>query len=249
VKKILITVMAVVLCLGLMGAAFAYFSDTETSSGNTFTAGTLDLVLSDDDETDLDGVTATWVSPAHWAPGDTVEATLRIKNIGSIGSVNLFLKPTELVEVDGDTPEPEPAGVDNIADWINVTNFQITFKDTASGTPFLTYGNWAGDSGWMSQSPWSPWSTAPPLTLREFHNTPYKVWIFGSSRSDDALEANGADTIELTMTFEFEPTAPNDYQGDQCTMTFRVLTFNGPVEGGVIIWEGSGGYGYGNPPE
>jgi len=228
------------------GGAFAYFSDTETSEDNTFTAGTLDMQLSNNPSWG-DGVTATWVSPANWAPGDTVEATLHIKNIGSIGSVNVFLKPTELVEIDNLTPESEPtSSPNNIADWINVTNFQITFVDTTSTTPFLTYGNWAGDAGWMSQSPYSPWSSAPPLTLREFHNTSYKVWIFGSSRSDDALEANGADTIELTMTFEFEPTAPNDYQGDQCTMTFRVLTFNGPVEGGVIIWESGSppGYGY-----
>jgi len=45
VKKILFTVMGVVLCLGLMGGAFAYFSDTEESTGNTFTAGTIDLEL------------------------------------------------------------------------------------------------------------------------------------------------------------------------------------------------------------
>jgi predicted ribosomally synthesized peptide with SipW-like signal peptide len=43
VKKLLFTVMACVLCIGLMGSAFAYFSDYETSTGNTFTAGTIDI--------------------------------------------------------------------------------------------------------------------------------------------------------------------------------------------------------------
>ena len=88
-KKILIPVMACVLSLGLVGGAFAYFNDTETSTGNTFTAGTLDLVLSDDDETDQDGVTATWVSPANWAPGDTVPATLTMKNIGTVNRITV----------------------------------------------------------------------------------------------------------------------------------------------------------------
>ena len=43
-KKILFSLMAVVLCLGLMGGAFAYFSDVETSEDNTFSAGTIDLL-------------------------------------------------------------------------------------------------------------------------------------------------------------------------------------------------------------
>lgn len=47
-KRILFSLMAVVLCLGLMGGAFAYFSDVETSEDNTFTAGTIDLAVNDE---------------------------------------------------------------------------------------------------------------------------------------------------------------------------------------------------------
>ncbi len=40
-KKVLFSLMAIVLVLGLVGGgAFAYFGDTETSTGNTFTAST-----------------------------------------------------------------------------------------------------------------------------------------------------------------------------------------------------------------
>ncbi len=43
-KKILISVMTVAVVAGLIGAgAFAYFNDTETSTGNTFSAGTIDI--------------------------------------------------------------------------------------------------------------------------------------------------------------------------------------------------------------
>ena len=46
VKKILIGLMTLVLVIGLAGAgAFAYFSDVETSTGNTFTAGSIDLKI------------------------------------------------------------------------------------------------------------------------------------------------------------------------------------------------------------
>ena len=77
-KKILIAVMSVVLCLGLMGGAFAYFSDTETSSTNSFTAGTLEL--------DSAGITsASPIVITCMAPGDvTGEYVITIKNIGCI---------------------------------------------------------------------------------------------------------------------------------------------------------------------
>jgi spore coat-associated protein N len=44
VKKILISVMTLALVAGMVGGAFAAFSDVETSEGNTFTAGTLDMI-------------------------------------------------------------------------------------------------------------------------------------------------------------------------------------------------------------
>lgn len=44
-KKILLSALAIILAMGLMGSAFAYFSDTESSTGNTFTAATLDCEL------------------------------------------------------------------------------------------------------------------------------------------------------------------------------------------------------------
>ena len=60
-KKILISlsIIAVVAVL-VIGGAFAYFQDVETSTGNTFSAGTLDLQIRDQDESYGDGVTATW---------------------------------------------------------------------------------------------------------------------------------------------------------------------------------------------
>jgi predicted ribosomally synthesized peptide with SipW-like signal peptide len=46
-RKILVSVMVIALAGALIGGGiYAYFSDTETSTGNTFTAGTLNLVPS-----------------------------------------------------------------------------------------------------------------------------------------------------------------------------------------------------------
>jgi predicted ribosomally synthesized peptide with SipW-like signal peptide len=48
-KKLLFSMLSLVAVIGIVGGgAFAWFTDTETSSGNTFTAGTLDLNIGPD---------------------------------------------------------------------------------------------------------------------------------------------------------------------------------------------------------
>lgn len=75
-KKILISLMAIALVIGLAGAGtLAYFSDTETSTGNSFTAGTLDIALG----------TSSWSTGFdNMKPGDTVTFTLPVNNGGSL---------------------------------------------------------------------------------------------------------------------------------------------------------------------
>ena len=62
-KKILISLSVIgVVSTIAIGGTIAYFSDVETSAGNTLTAGTLDLKIRDQDEFYRDGVTATWMA-------------------------------------------------------------------------------------------------------------------------------------------------------------------------------------------
>jgi predicted ribosomally synthesized peptide with SipW-like signal peptide len=66
------------------GGVYAYFSDTETSTGNTFTAGTLNLDLTDASDDGTESETATWVF-SDIAPGNTGGgARLTISNDGSL---------------------------------------------------------------------------------------------------------------------------------------------------------------------
>lgn len=75
-RRILMSVFTIsVVSVVAFGATRAFFSDKETSEGNTFTAGTLDLII------DLDGKwTNPWVGPFFavddMKPGDQVEKTL-----------------------------------------------------------------------------------------------------------------------------------------------------------------------------
>ena len=84
-KKILISLMAIALVIGLVGAgSFALFNDTETSTGNTFTAGTLDLNL------DGGNVNVVKFTVTDTYPGASGSGTWTLVNAGSLaGYVDL----------------------------------------------------------------------------------------------------------------------------------------------------------------
>jgi len=105
-KKILISLMAMVLVIGLVGAGtMAYFSDTETSTGNTFTAGTLDLNVGGENPN---------VSPdftlGPLAPGDSGTITYTLNNVGNIAGY-LDLQNISVTDTEGTNPESETGDI------------------------------------------------------------------------------------------------------------------------------------------
>lgn len=94
IKKLLLLVTPRGLLFGLVAVGLlsaqaapgtlAVFTSTATSTGNTFTAGTLTLVISDANETDLAAVTAS-ISAAAMAPGDVTTGFVDLKSSGSLG--------------------------------------------------------------------------------------------------------------------------------------------------------------------
>ena len=83
-KKLAVVAGFVVLAgVAINTGTLAVFTDTSPSSANTFTTGTLDLKLSDNNETDLDSV-STSVTFSNMAPGDTVTDRIVPQNSGSL---------------------------------------------------------------------------------------------------------------------------------------------------------------------
>ncbi len=82
--KIFAMVAALVVLAGVAfnSGTLAVFTDAAPSTGNSFTTGTLDLDLSDNNETDLDSV-STSVTFSAMAPGDTVTDRIVPRNTGS----------------------------------------------------------------------------------------------------------------------------------------------------------------------
>ena len=78
-KKILGLSLVLVVVIGIIGiGTFAYFTGNDTSSGNSFVSGTLELKTNN-----LDGVTQTLYA-AGMSPGATVgPSTITLKNVGT----------------------------------------------------------------------------------------------------------------------------------------------------------------------
>ncbi len=119
-KKILLSFMTIGLVLALVGGGtWAYFSDTETSTGNSFTAGTLNLVPSTNGTASVGKYTVTAggdgingnVIFVRLAPGDSGSITWTLTNNGNLDGT-LTMTSTMTFAENGSN-EPETAVVGN----------------------------------------------------------------------------------------------------------------------------------------
>ena len=102
VKKILFSLMTLILVVALVGAGtMAWFNDTEVSSGNTFTAGTLDLAIGGENPNLSPDFTL-----GNLAPGASGTQTLALRNVGSLAGF-LDLSGISVVDAEGVNPESE----------------------------------------------------------------------------------------------------------------------------------------------
>ena len=193
-KKILGLTVAALLVMALVGGGtWAYFSDVETSSGNVFTAGTLDLGLSNTIATTPDGsVIETWdVTVGDWAPGDTVNATLYVYNDGTIDMAHVTVALSYTAVVDG-TPAgvTAPGGDNDLLDKM----IEATTVEWGPTGSLVSVANWAGQ----------------PLDT-----------IAGLADEDLGTLVAGVEK-ELHILFTFDTAATNGCQGDSLTMTLTL---------------------------
>ena len=170
-KRIILGVFAISLALALaVGATVSQFEDTETSDGNTFTTGSLDLVLGESVPLPFAILNAQ--------PGDGGEGKVTLTNNGSLpGTLNIDIE--NFVQAENGLNDPELAAGDyeNGGDlWIsfevkgyvdvnkdgvfNAGDIQITYNGQQAAYP----GFWGGDFHWHGiTSNLSPWNNV--LTL------------------------------------------------------------------------------------
>jgi len=117
-KRILVSLSIIgVVAVIAIGATTAYFSDTETSQDNTFSAGTLDLQVVFPYEGEpypgfpptktYNGENIPGVEIRDIKPGDSGFLRYHVNNIGTIGG-ELYITLANVSNSPGVTPEPEP---------------------------------------------------------------------------------------------------------------------------------------------
>jgi predicted ribosomally synthesized peptide with SipW-like signal peptide len=129
-KTVLMSLMVVALVGGLVGGGlFAAFSDTETSEGNTFTAGTMDLKVNGVD----DPVPPVVTGADCLAPGDSVVTTVEVENVGCVdGIADIHFTVTD--DADNGQEEPE-APVDPDGNLTGELCENLVMSITYNGTP------------------------------------------------------------------------------------------------------------------
>ncbi|HUU63929.1 MAG TPA: TasA family protein [Dehalococcoidia bacterium] len=208
-KKILISVMVIAVAVAIVaGGTMAYFSDTEKSTGNVMTAGTLNMTIADNNEGWNNGVpvTASWQSPSGWAPGETfTTGVISLRNVGSIPINYLFT---------------------------TYYNYSYTVADLAKVIEVVEYNEYIPGYGWIdsmqpTQDLWKlVGDNLQPLTLKELI---LASWV-GDTTWVDYCTGDGYDvvpagnpaipvggTYQIYLVLKFADAAGNSYQGASCS--------------------------------
>jgi predicted ribosomally synthesized peptide with SipW-like signal peptide len=209
-KQILLSILAVSTVVALVsGATYAYLNDAETSSGNTFTAGTFDLKIKDQDEGWKDGVTATWTA-TDMKPGDSYAFEVpfvNMKNVGSIPANHVEITSDysvveESPQTKSDTDPNTNLNPDKMAKQMIIT--RCTYYNSVI-VNCLTHT----DSKWRIEDT----DSDGKITFFDLKN----------DKLDDLPAPEGPAGFEMSV--KFDGNAGNDFQGDTFDLTV-IFTLN-----------------------
>jgi hypothetical protein len=237
VKKALFAILAVVLSIGMMGSAFAYFTDTEYSVNNNLQAGTLDMQIADNNEGFGNVPVSASISVSNLAPGQSwTSDPIRFYNAGSIDIRYIFGRFCFLAGVDGLTADPEVAGVNNIYDYIilesyfeqangTVGFYEETFDTTNANAYLVVWG--LSQDGSISLGDLIAANNAGGSQKTG-------LWFFdgGNDPTNPPLPVGGQ--AQLKFKFKLLESTPNNYQGDAAT--FRMDFFGTQNELSIDTW-------------
>jgi predicted ribosomally synthesized peptide with SipW-like signal peptide len=197
-KKLLFVLMACVLSLGLIGGAFAYFSDTETSNGNSFTAGTLDLTVNGSN-----GVNVQLFNSTNLKPGDQPKGKYTLTNIGSIAGY-IDIENISFVSNENVRTEPEIEAGDT-------TDGEGELDDVLHLRMFLDYDGdgWIGTgepvffSGYVKDLP-SSFDLDEPIPAGGGVDFVTEIYDWWNTSMDNQAQS---DSLVINCTFELTQNA------------------------------------------
>lgn len=211
-KQILTAVMVISFVSMLAGAGtLAYFSDTEVSMGNTFTAGNHELKIKDGDEDWRDGVTATWTL-SNMKPGDSTWGKIGFQGNGG-ENLNISCSYTidEGSAIESETNHSNSA--DDFAKKMIITEMRYYGRGNLD---LLTTDNYDSD---YKPNPHSP----GPMV--EDSDNDGKISLYDLTSGVDVRPPIPNTNTWLNMTIKFDENAGNDFQGDTLNLTM-IFTLN-----------------------
>lgn len=186
-------------------ATTAVWSDSAQSTGNVFQAGTLDLKLSDGDETQLDNVTLTWNGTAMTPGGSTATANLLVRNIGNPAADHVHFDVTSNTITEG-------SGAGSGSTGPMDANLEITAL-TYDGVGVLGFLSDANGNGRKDLDDWETLA-APGIGDHDGSALP----------ADGTLSLSDLNTDHtLSMTVQLVSSAPNENQGDSVTTVLTAV--------------------------
>jgi len=224
-KKIGLLCLALVLALGSMGGAIAYFSDTEMEA-MTFSAGELNLVLGESETGPWhDDNPMTWSIGPEWAPGDVTESITYAANVGTTGG-----------QIYGFKVVPNDyTGSRMLLDNTFITDWKFTWGGRLADTSI--WGQWCIDL-WDADADGN-------VSLGEFMDSPYGPVIYlDYEGTGDILGPAYANIEKTTIYFQFNPDAGNPLMNKTATIDFTFKLFDGWPGVHHVGEVSPAGYGY-----
>lgn len=184
-KKILISLSTIAaVAVVVVGGTAAFFSDTETSNGNIFTAGSIDLKVDHTQQT-YNGVDCETCSVDVYSSTST-------QVVAGTPNASALVFPTAAVDVASPHPAWQPEAALAPATWIWATD-PTTVADTTNGAEY-TFEN---------KFQWNGTAVSVDLDLALASDNGYRIILNGTTIVDKLLtETNYASAVPLTPTEE-----------------------------------------------
>ena len=214
-RKILASCVIIGVMSALLGAGtYAYFSDTERSVGNMFTAGTLDLKLSDNSSQGpwSDGVSGTWTLSNMMPGNETPTASVYFKNFGSVASSTIeitcnYTVTEETPRAGSDTDPNTDQHPDEMAKYMIITTmiYRNDHVDINCSTGHDSYSKQTKDEWKVNDA-----NGDGKISLYELKLDPLVL---------PSPDTQPNKVTQLDMSIKFDENAGNDFQGDTFNLT------------------------------
>lgn len=198
-KRILLSIAVIALVSTVsVGATRAFFVDTETVEGNTFSTGNIDLTVDGDN-----GVIGVQFSSNELIPGETINVgTVELKNEGSIaGKITLQVKNP--VSNENGLVEPETSDGDIDGEEIDPTGYDANegdgeLWDMSTLNLFVDVNN-DGEFQWNEPVIWR----GDHLDMTSYYSIPLDTNLFPADHGfDETLEPGESVHVGLLVTFK-----------------------------------------------